>query len=86
VPIADRVSLKPNDPLDDANESRNGVPDEPLINQKQLASWLSVSPNTMRQWVARGPEAGLVPRMIRVNGQVRFRPRDVRAWLIEHEL
>lgn len=64
----------------------SGVPDEPLIDPRQLAAWLSVSVHTVRQWISRGPEAGLLPRMLRINGQVRFRPTDVRAWLEEREM
>lgn len=62
------------------------VPDEPLIDARQLADWLSVSFHTVRQWISKGPDAHLLPRMLRINGQVRFRPEDVRAWLIENEM
>jgi predicted DNA-binding transcriptional regulator AlpA len=56
-------------------------PFEPLIGIRDLAAWLDVSEHTVRKWVTRGPEVGLVPRMIRVNGHVKFRPEDVRAWI-----
>lgn len=62
------------------------VPDEPLIDARQLATWLSVSLHTVRQWISRGPDAKLLPQMLRINGQVRFRPEDVRTWLKEREM
>jgi predicted DNA-binding transcriptional regulator AlpA len=88
VPISLGVSLEQIPALHTSEPTTpdTGVQDEPLISPKQLAAWLSVSPNTMRQWVARGPEADLLPRMIRVNGQVRFRPADVRTWLSNNEM
>lgn len=55
--------------------------DEPLIDARALAAWLGVSEHTVRKWITRGPEARLLPRMLRINGQVRFRPADVRDWL-----
>lgn len=61
--------------------SRTGVSDEPLIDPRQLAHWLGVSEHTVRKWITRGPDAGLLPTMLRINGQVRFRPGDVRIWL-----
>jgi transposase len=54
---------------------------EPLIGVSDLADWLDVSPHTVKKWVSRGPESGLVPRMIRVNGVTKFRPEDVRTWI-----
>lgn len=62
------------------------VPDEPLIDMRTLARWLSVSESTVRKWVARGPDTGLVPQIIRVNGQIRFRPSDVRDFLAAKEV
>lgn len=57
------------------------VPDEPLIGIRDLAEWLDVSEHTVKKWVTRGPESGLVPRMAAVNGQIKFRPADVRVWI-----
>jgi predicted DNA-binding transcriptional regulator AlpA len=54
---------------------------EPLIGIRDLAAWLGVSEHAVRKWVQAGPASGTVPRMLRVNGQIRFRPSDVRAWL-----
>ena len=34
----------------------------------------------------RGRQSGLVPRMLRINGQIRFRPQDVREWLEAKEI
>ncbi|MDP3968762.1 MAG: helix-turn-helix domain-containing protein [Nocardioides sp.] len=62
------------------------MPDEPLIDLRTLSQWLSVSESTVRKWSARGPGTGLLPTMIRVNGQIRFRPSDVRAFLTAKEL
>ena len=62
------------------------IPDEQLITIRQLAAWFSVSEHTVRKWVARGPASGLIPPFIRVNGQVRWRPSAVRAWLTEREI
>ena len=59
---------------------------EPLIGVRGLAAWLGVSEHTVKKWCSRGPESGLTPRMLRVNGQLRFRPSDVRAWLDTKEL
>ena len=46
---------------------------EPLIGIRELADWLSVSEHAVRKWTASGPASGLAPRMLRVNGQIRFR-------------
>ena len=43
---------------------------EPLIGIPELAAWLGVSRHTVKKWATRGPESGLVPRMIIVNGVV----------------
>jgi predicted DNA-binding transcriptional regulator AlpA len=59
---------------------------EPLIGIRELAIWLSVSQHTVRKWVSKGPEAGLLPRTLRVNGSVRFAPADVRRWLDDSAL
>lgn len=73
--------------------TRSGVPgadlgfaDEPLIDIRTLAAWLAVSESAVRKWVAKGPEGGLAPRFIRINGQVRFRPADVRVFLEQREV
>ena len=60
--------------------------DEPLIGIRELAEWLGVSDLTVRKWTAKGPRTGLVPRMYRINGQIRFRPQDVRHWLDTKEI
>lgn len=60
--------------------------DEFLIDVHELAEWLAVSVHAVRRWTAAGPASGLVPRMIRVNGQIKFRPQDVRDWLESKEI
>lgn len=60
--------------------------DEPLLSIEAFAAWIGVSPHTVRKWTAKGPTAGLVPRMLRINGQIRFRPSDVRDWLDTKEI
>lgn len=60
--------------------------DEHLLSIEALAAWISVSPHTVRKWTAKGPTTGLVPRMLRINGQIRFRPSDVRIWLDTKEI
>jgi predicted DNA-binding transcriptional regulator AlpA len=60
--------------------------DEPLIGIRELAAWLDVSEHTVKRWTAAGPASGLVPRMLRVNGQLRFRRQDVRTWLDSKEV
>ncbi|WP_457622846.1 helix-turn-helix domain-containing protein [Nocardioides secundeburneus] len=57
---------------------------EPLLDLRALATWLSLSEHTVRKWASKGPESGLLPPMLRINGQLRFRPDDVRTWL-EHQ-
>lgn len=59
---------------------------EPLIGVRELAAWLGVSDHAVKKWCSRGPESGLTPRMLRVNGQIRFRPCDVRMWLETKEV
>ncbi len=54
---------------------------EGLISITRLAAWLDVSDHTVKKWVQAGPASGRIPRFLRVNGQVRFRPSDVSAWL-----
>ena len=69
------------------SESASGRPDrENLIGIPALAQWLGVSVHTVKKWVSRGPDSGLVPRMIRVNGVVRFDPADVRRWLDDNTI
>jgi predicted site-specific integrase-resolvase len=60
--------------------------DEPLIGVEELAVWLGVSTHTVKRWAAAGPASGRVPRMLRVNGQNRFRRQDVRDWLDSKEV
>ena len=55
--------------------------DEPLLTIPELADWLSVSEHTVKKWCTCGPASGKIPRMMRVNGVLRFRPEDVRDWL-----
>lgn len=69
--------------------SRRSAPQpnfEALIAIRELAAWLAVSEHTVKKWCSQGPESGLVPPMLRVNGQIRFRPEDVRGWLKSKEL
>lgn len=70
-------------PPRDTTWARDPLPidDEPLIDIRGLAVWINVSVHTVRKWVTKGPEAGLLPPILRVNGSVRFRPEDVRRWL-----
>ena len=68
-------------------EQPAGFPaDEHLLSIEALAAWIGVSKHTVRKWTARGPTAGLVPQMLRINGQIRFRPDDVRDWLDTKEI
>lgn len=62
-------------------DTRRPIPDEALISIPELADWLGVSVHAVKKWCTRGPASGQVPRMLRVNGQIRFRPQDVREWL-----
>lgn len=55
--------------------------DEPLIDTRTLAEWLGVSEHTIRKWIGKGPEANMLPRTLRINGQIRFRRSDVRDWI-----
>ena len=68
-----------------ASSSPSGA-ERPLIGMRELAGWLGVSEGSVKRWVAAGPESGKVPRMIRVNGQIRFRISDVEDWLEENEV
>ena len=67
--------------MTDTTAADTSVPFEPLIGIRVLAQRLDVSEHTVKKWVTRGPEAGLVPPMVVVNGQFKFRPEDVRAWI-----
>ena len=58
----------------------------PLLSIRDLAGLLAVSEHTVRKWVACGPDAGLVPKMLRINGQIRFRASDVETFLSEREV
>ena len=58
----------------------------PLLSIRDLSEMLAVSENTVRKWVACGPDAGLLPKMLRINGQIRFRVSDVETFLSEHEV
>lgn len=80
VPIRQHVSAQ------DQPATSDAAPYEPLIGVRDLATWIGVSEHTVKKWCTKGPESGLVPRMLRVNGQFRFRPSDVRDWLTSKEL
>ncbi|RYB90075.1 DNA-binding protein [Nocardioides glacieisoli] len=72
----------PIDPHMESNRTGAGVEaDEPMISIAGLAAWLGVSDHAVKKWVQAGPAAGRVPRMYRINGQVRFRPAEVRVWI-----
>lgn len=60
--------------------------DEPLVDIRGLARYLGVSHSTVRKWSAQGPASGRLPRALRINGQIRFRPADVREWVAAKEL
>ncbi|MCR6706186.1 MAG: helix-turn-helix domain-containing protein [Cellulomonas sp.] len=55
-------------------------PPQPLFTIKGLAAFLAVGVPTIRDWVA----AGTGPTVIRVGGQLRWRPEDVQQWLDAH--
>lgn len=59
---------------------------EPLVSIRELAAWIGVSEHAVKKWCSRGPETGLVPKMLRINGQIRFRPTDIRTWLETKEI
>lgn len=73
-----------NGPDDDLPPNPTGF--EALIGTKELAAWLGVSQHAVRKWCSQGPGTGRTPRMLRVNGQIRFRPADVREWLASKEI
>lgn len=50
-----------------------------LLTVEDVASWLRVEPGTVYRWVS----AGRAPKYVKAGGLVRFRRRDVRAWLVE---
>ena len=72
--------------FDGSCDGRCGPGYEPLLDIRAVAAWLNVSEHAVRKWVQQGPRTGLVPRMLRVNGQVRFRRDDVIAWLESKEI
>ncbi len=79
LPITDRMAYN-------GDKDATNFTDEPLIDIRGLAQWLCVSEHAVRRWTATGPRSGLAPRMLRVNGQIRFRPQDVRDWLETKEI
>ena len=86
LPNSQQRHLSDSQPESPPVSASTQVTDEPLIGLRTLSLWLSVSESTVRKWAARGPDANLLPTMIRVNGQIRFRPSDVRTFLKEREL
>lgn len=48
-----------------------------LLNQVQAAEVLTIQPRTLESWRYRGDG----PRFIRVGGSIRYRLRDLHAWL-----
>lgn len=48
-----------------------------LLNEKQLAAWLNVAPQTVRQWRYRHEG----PPSVKVGGSVRYQRDDVEQWL-----
>jgi excisionase family DNA binding protein len=53
---------------------------EPLYTKKTLCAYLAVSPSTLDRLVSAGKLAAC-----RVGGQIRFRPKDVEAFLAARE-
>lgn len=51
--------------------------DDELLTTAELAAELKVSPRTLQRWRAEGSG----PPMVRVGRGVRYRRRDVNAWL-----
>jgi excisionase family DNA binding protein len=52
---------------------------ERLLTTDEVAEWLQMSPDTVRQW--RADRTG--PRGYRIGRHVRYRREDVEAWLEE---
>jgi hypothetical protein len=50
-----------------------------LVNQVQAAEILAVNPRTLEGWRFKGGG----PRFVRVGRRVRYRMRDLRAWIEE---
>ena len=50
---------------------------EPLLDIDEVAAYLGVPKNTLYKWRVRGEG----PRAIKVGKHLRFRRRDVEAWL-----
>lgn len=87
APALDALDAPATTPTTPTNKRRSlNIPDEPLIDIRTLAAWLSVSESVIQKWTAKGPEAGLAPRFLRINGQIRFRPADVREFLASREV
>jgi excisionase family DNA binding protein len=50
---------------------------QPLLNQTQAAEVLAVQPRTMESWRCRGGG----PPFVRVGRRVRYRLKDLQAWI-----
>jgi predicted DNA-binding transcriptional regulator AlpA len=50
---------------------------EPLLTEDGAASFLNISPGTLRNWRSKG--AG--PRVVKVGNAVRFAPADLREYV-----
>lgn len=50
---------------------------EPLLKEKEAANWLNLSVQTLRQWRTYGDG----PPYCKINGAVRYRPADMRAYI-----
>jgi hypothetical protein len=61
------------------DEGRRAV--EPLMSEAQVAEILGKPPRTLRQW----RYLGIGPKYLKVGATVRYRMRDVEAWLEAQE-
>jgi len=59
--------------------------DATLVGIRGLSEQLDVSAQVIEQGVAAGADSGTVPRMFRINGQIRFRQQDIDEWINQQE-
>jgi hypothetical protein len=53
--------------------------DDDYLNTQGAADWLKMKPDTLRAWRSRGQG----PPFVKIEGLVRYRVADVKAWIDE---
>ena len=69
----------PTTPATNERVSKSPAPLRPLLNEKQAAEFLNVSPRTLQAWRVKGGG----PAFLKLGAAVRYRPEALADWVEE---